>query len=428
MDPRPISTATATSTSFEQARLRRPILDQWSIPEITMADDGKDIAQAISRGSAIAVSDGSYKDGRGTSAFILEISDNFDRTGRIVGVNSIPGENEDQSLYRSEIGGVSGIVETIGILCDRYSITSGAVEMGLDGEQAMKNIFGEWPLHPKQADYDLLKDIRKKIKRSPLQWTGRWVEGHQDDQVELDEMDRWSQLNVETDGLAKEYWNDCMERDNWLPNKGFTDEGWSVWVEGKKLTKVDKHALYDYAFSSRTKAYWSKNHHLTAELITSINWDACQQSLKKLPFGKRRWLLKHATGFCGVGKMEQTRGNQDHDECPRCGKQEDAPHVVRCKGTGTDAIFEVAVQKVEIHMSEKFTAPDIITAIGKRIRQWRKYSDAQTIDQVTPLPKYRQRDIFGTKHAVEEQDQIGWYNLLLGRMSTKSGQMPNRST
>jgi hypothetical protein len=170
---------------------------------------------------------------------------------------------------------VSGIVETVGIVCERYSITAGAVKVGLDGDQAMKNIFGTWPLHPKQADYDLLKDLRKKIKKSPLTWTGIWVEGHQDDQIQFEDLDRWSQLNLECDGLAKTYWNACKESELRLTNRGFADEGWSVWIQEKKLTRVDKHDLYDYVFSKRTKDYWSKKHHLTEETITNINWKAC---------------------------------------------------------------------------------------------------------------------------------------------------------
>jgi hypothetical protein len=332
------------------------------------------MAHAIWHGTAIAVSDGSYKDGRGMAAFILETSNNFDLTGRIVGVNSIPGETVNHSSYRSKIGGVSGIVETVGILCDRHSITAGAIKVGLDGEQAMENIFGTWPLHPQQADYDLLKDLRTKIHLSSVTWTGRWVEGHQDDQLQFEALDRWSQLNVESDGLAKEYWNSCTIDDSWLPNNGFADKGWSVWIEGKKLTKVDKHQLYDHVFANRTKAYWIRKHSIKKELITNINWDACQQSLKQLPFGKRRWLLKHATGFCGVGKMEQLRGNQNHANCPRCGQFEDAPHVFRCQGNGTDNIFEVAVQKLELKMGDSFTAPEIITSLGTRIRKWRKHS------------------------------------------------------
>jgi hypothetical protein len=130
-------------------------------------------------------------------------------------------------------------------------------------------------------------------------------------------------------------------------------------------------------------------------------------------------LLKHATGFCGVGKTELLRGHKDHHDCPRCGQAEDVPYVVRCKGTNTNVIFEVAVQKLEIHMGETSTAPEIISGLGKCIRQWRKYSNSQTTDQLTPLPRYHRNDEFGTKAALAEQDKIGWYNLLLGRMSTK---------
>jgi hypothetical protein len=408
-----------TLTSFEQARKARNYLDQWAIQETSLTDDGEAIAKAISKGTAIAVSDGSYKDGRGTAGFILETSENFESKNRIVGVNSIPGEQEDQSSYRSEIGGVSGVVETVGILCNRFAIKSGDIKVGLDGEQAMQNIFGNWPLYPGQADYDLLKDLREKIKKSPITWTGIWVEGHQDEDTSFEDLDQWSQLNVESDGLSKDYWNSCMENEEWMPNKGFADEGWSIWIEDKKVTKVDKQALYAYAFSNRTTKYWATKHHLTSELITDINWEACQKSLNQLPFRERRWLLKHATGFCGVGKMELLRGDKDHQECPRCGQAEDAPHVVRCKGTGTDVVFEVAVQQLEIHMGEKQTAPEIIAGLGKRIRQWRKYSTAQIIDQDTPFPRYYRNDELGTKATLSEQDRIGWYNLLLGRMSKK---------
>jgi hypothetical protein len=66
-------------------------------------------------------------------------------------------------------------------------------------------------------------------------------------------------LNVECDRLAKNYWNSCTESEAWMPNKGFADEGWSVWIEGKKVTKVDKKALYDYAFLKRTKINGPRN-------------------------------------------------------------------------------------------------------------------------------------------------------------------------
>jgi hypothetical protein len=118
-------------------------------------------------------------------------------------------------------------------------------------------------------------------------------------------------------------------------------------------------------------------------------------------------------------KNGKIRDNQEHEDCPRCGQVKDTIHVVQCKGTGTDEIFELAVQKLEVTLCDKFTAPRIKTALTTRIRQWRQHSNNHTTDQETIFPFFRHYDEFGTKAAVAEQDKIGWYNLLLGLMSTK---------
>jgi hypothetical protein len=86
--------------------------------------------------------------------------------------------------------------------------------------------------------------------------------------------------------------------------------------------------------------------------------------------------------------------------------------VVKCKGTGADIIFTLAVQKLEANLSTLNTAPPIIAAIMTSIWQWQKHGENH-------LPRLRQWDIYGSHHAVESQDKIGWYNFLLGQMSKK---------
>jgi hypothetical protein len=188
---------------------------------------------------------------------------------------------------------------------------------------------------------------------------------------------------------------------------------WSVWIEGKKLSRLDKKKLYEYAFSNRTTKYWHCKHSLNPELITSIHWEACAEAMSKLPFGKRRWLLlKHATGFCGVGKMELRRGNQDHDDCPRCGQPEDSVHVLTCQDPGAGTTFTLALQNLDTHMRSIFTAPEIRQAILKSINHWRRHQHFSS--RPTPL-----QDLFGVCEAVLEQNLRGWYNFLLGRLSTR---------
>ena len=75
------------------------------------ADEGQqvggNVAAAILRGDARAISDGSYKDGHGTSAFVLH---GDCPTKTINGRNVIPGKAAIQCAYRSELGGVTGII------------------------------------------------------------------------------------------------------------------------------------------------------------------------------------------------------------------------------------------------------------------------------------------------------------------------------
>ena len=58
------------------------------------------------------------------------------------------------------------------------------------------------------------------------------------------------------------------------------------------------------------------------------------------------------------------------------------------------------------------TAPSLLAAIMKRLRQCRRLGDHA-------LPKFQGFDQWGTQHAVREQDGIGWYQLLHGRVALK---------
>ena len=191
---------------------------RWAVSEMSLEDNGLQIARALIQGTAIAVSDGSFKDGQGTSAFVIERNS---KVGRLVGVSVIPGDSSSQSPHRSELGGIAGILECLHCICAAHNVTEGKVEIGLDGEQAMKEAFGDWPLDPSHPDYDMLQHVRGMIAASPLTFLSRWIESHQDDNLDLSSIDHWGQLNVECDGLAKSYWNTNALAKTWRPNLHF---------------------------------------------------------------------------------------------------------------------------------------------------------------------------------------------------------------
>jgi hypothetical protein len=226
-------------------------------------------------------------------------------------------------------------------------------------------------------------------------------------------INHWEQLNVECNGLAKSCWNTSALAKTWRPSVLFGFEKWSSWMANEKLSQINRKKLCAFStFSKRTQTCWHSEHSLTPALITSINWGACKVAMAQLPFSRKRWLIKHTTGFCGVGHRKFLRGNQSHANCPRCGLSESSRHVFECKGTGAELTFALALKKLGIHLTVIERAPTMQSALLKRIKQWQKFGDRA-------LLKFNGFDQWGAQHAARKQNRIRWCQLLLGRISLK---------
>jgi hypothetical protein len=97
-----------------------------------------------------------------------------------LGVNEIPGDPKEESLYRAELGGIAGILAIVDCVAQVHNITKEKIKVGFDGEQAMLNAEGDWPLKPGQPDFHMFQDIRTKVKKSPLSWSFFWIESQRD--------------------------------------------------------------------------------------------------------------------------------------------------------------------------------------------------------------------------------------------------------
>ena len=106
--------------------------DEWALELILSDDSGASIRDAIKEGTCLAVSDGSYKNNRGTSAGIIE------RRGvpesRLIVLNRVPGIADDHSACRAELAGVCGTITAITKIVQYYKITTGTARIGLDGQ------------------------------------------------------------------------------------------------------------------------------------------------------------------------------------------------------------------------------------------------------------------------------------------------------
>jgi hypothetical protein len=399
--------AVRRNLSLEERVLSLPTADQWAIKEFFSIDDGRNVAAAIIQGTAKAVSDGSFKDEFGTSAFVVIGSDNSLRVG---GVNAVPGSPQEKSPYRAELVGISGVISIVKCVCEQYDIQAGTIEMGLDGEQAMKAAFEDWPLNPAQPDFDLLSDIRAKLAKSKITWKWRWIRGHQDDNKAFKDLDKWAQWNTEVDNIAKAYWVHLVEAKEEAGPQKFGDEGWCLWSGSAKLSRASKSGLYSHVHNKRILAYWTQKERLTASMIQNIDWNLCARAMLGVPFGRRRWVTKHAVGMCGVGKFMLRWKQQNHAECPRCGiAVEDSRHVTRCQDGRAIVAWLAALDSLDLWMRKSKAYDGIRIGLLLRLKEWQQGAAR------TPVLSRK----WNLQAAFAAQDNIGWDLFMEGCVSTE---------
>ena len=109
----------------------------WMIKNTYQLPQEHRIATAIRNNSAIAVSDGSFhpEHKKGTAAWIIH---DLTTKAEVRGNNNVPGHSSAQCSHRSELCGIIGVVQHVNQICKKFSITSGHMEVGCDGEEASK--------------------------------------------------------------------------------------------------------------------------------------------------------------------------------------------------------------------------------------------------------------------------------------------------
>jgi len=301
--------------------------EKWLTQHIIAATELPSFVESIRQNNVIAVSDGSGKDRIGSAAAVLHCT----HTGqRIKATTMVPGNIQDQSSHRSELVGILLILKLVSMLHTEFDLTGSSITFRLDNDEARIAVMDEYHPSVKKPDYDIIYDIRNRISSLPIKFHSRWIEGHQDKtNTDYDTMDIWTLLNIEMDidaGLHREAHKQDKTNNIPLPNERTT-----VWLDNKKLAHFDKHGLYSVvhgrAYTHPTDKqtwsclqFWQNRKQLTDRALTNIHWHALGKAFRKYPNGKQRWLVKHETGQCGVGRMHLRRKYQDHSRCPRCGQ------------------------------------------------------------------------------------------------------------
>ena len=155
--------------------------------------------------------------------------------------------------------------------------------------------------------------------------------------------------------------------------------------------------------------YWLRRERLSPATTDLIDWEVLAKACDEESPGRLRWVTKHVTGVCGVGKFLELWKSQNHSRCPRCdAENEDHRPVYTCQARSTKREWYGVLNDLRQWRHSHDTSPDsILEVILKCLKAWQAGR---------PLPPYRGRDPLA--HAYDAQRAIGWGCFLEGSLAT----------
>ena len=300
----------------------------WATRDCVVDDNGNAFAEALRRGDAVAVSDGSFKGTFGTSASVLQGADG---SGRMVVMAVAPGAPDCQSAYRSELSGIYSSLCVVEQTCLEHDICEGYVTIGCDGEEALwQAVQSDDPVDTSFSDFDLVSAIRTKITSLPVGVGAHWVKGHQDTLLDH-QLDGWARLNIWCDALAKHHWARCAST---VDEIQWTIEGEMprLWLGDYKVSKDLRAHLYDWCEGSRARDYWLTKRDIPAVCAPFVDWDAVEIATRSLRgLSSVLWKAKHLSRRLPWGVNMKRWGLWPEATCPMCKQDdEDATHLFQC--------------------------------------------------------------------------------------------------
>ena len=388
-----------------------PSLYKWLFFSITQSDRIDKILQDIQTGRCIAVSDGSFdpSSNHSTAGWVIE---SLDGTQYITGFSIVPTNSHTLGAYRSELCGILAICHMIIHLGHKFSIEQGKVFLGCDGLAALKTAMLS-DIHSRsctEKHSDLLSAISGLLAATPIKFSPFHIVGHQDSIYAFESLDRYSQMNVRMDHLAKAAL--IQLRNNTIQPPEYIQHPFSfphIQVNGEKLLDNIFSTLYKKLVDEDITAYWINNKQRFAEeQENNIGWNANTLAHSYMTPARKRFVSKWSCENLGTGKNLKRWKYQLHDNCPFCNaEKEDINHILLCDHEESIQQWTVHHNKFQATLSQLDTSPLLVLAIAQDLSAWRTASPLPCL-QSYPQP---------LQAAILEQRQIGWKHFMEGLIS-----------
>jgi hypothetical protein len=427
------NTTETTTIAFDCEHITIPLrsslrkLPQWQqqyIANLEICENFEKLyVDAFNRSTLRSVSDGSAPF---NGSFAWMIVDTEDETTLAQGGGAC-GNFTGLTSHRMEASGILGCKIFLSTISAHYNITqnyNGTMIHLCDNEEAVNRsneldlpTITDYTAH----DYDIHLAIRKLRNQCPTA-VSKWIKGHQDNKTDPTNLPYNVRLNIEADHLCSRHHKQNPPLIQTPPTiQLFKDNTPVTWNMNKFITQ-ESTAEPIITRIMRKHPTWCKT------TFESIAWETVGQTMKKLAPHQRTRIVKFQNRISATRKQQQDRDNRVNGRCQNCTrrKNETEDHIIRCPNETITKARDDNMEKLKETLSDFETPPDMKIALLYGIEQWLKMEDfgAQQVIEWPPTAyTYDQTAHKDIQSAFENQNEIGWDELIRGRMSKQWGRI-----
>ena len=270
------------------------------------------------------------------------------------------------------------------------------------------------PKEAMAADYDLEAEITSAIdtmERNNVSVSLKHVKGHQDRVLELHQMTREAQLNVEADKEATKALNNHRGKEQYSQMPATRA---MLYINAQPITSKETENLRSAYLSQNLRSYMIVREEWKDRTPDTIWWEPHKRAIKKLNGTNKTRIQKFIHRGLPTNKKLNDQDKEHPTICPSCSEIETNEHVQCCMNPKRVAIRKTTRNNITRNMEKYDVHIQIKECFLLGMEQW-------TQNQTTRISK---QDLSFTpegeiEKAIDEQNEIGWGNFTRGRLSIR---------
>ena len=397
--------------SYGPIKLIKPKID-WFMNSISSSATTNNLWNELLQGRAYAVSDGSYFPTSKTGACAWIISTR-NRQEWIKGAGIIPGHEDDQDPYRSELGGQVALASFITAIILPTDV-SPTITVACDGKAAINRVNMEQKeIKANMKNVDFLTIISDLWEESSFTLIKQHVYGHQDESGR--QLTSLEKLNCKVDLWAKEK---AQEQINGLlQNTSFTntEQGYgTITCNGRIITSKIQSTLYHQITKKNFLKALGESEEIPKNFLSlNINWQSFGQARKEATDNIQTFITKWISGDTATGRIMVARKTRLLARCPRCNyEDEHLTHVLTCGAASVIELRDNLISELIHWLESVYTSPTIVNFVNIGLPKWFQNQEYEWNPNSQIFTHNQQED-----KALQSQLKVGWFHLLSGMIT-----------